>query len=248
MNYIAIAFRFLYIFLFINNIAFCQFPLTAFERNPQSSTTYQECIQFYKELAKKNKYVSIVEAGMSDVEAAIHTIIISNQKEKNYIDCKKNNKIVFPLLIVLVVPLVLLMSYYSTSVLGTLFHKTEELQKPVSISEIERPNYTLNAIIIDTDLPKFPIDYDSLVKTLNLSLTQHQKTTLLLYGESISKSNHTNITDAYKELIEKDIPILIPQKYINEYLNNRFDEYKLQLESVPKEIEKSIKIISRNNS
>ena len=94
MNYIAIAFRFLYIFLFINNIAFCQFPLTAFERNPQSSTTYQECIQFYKELAKKSKYVSIVEAGMSDVEAAIHTIIISNQKEKNYIDCKKNNKIV----------------------------------------------------------------------------------------------------------------------------------------------------------
>lgn len=158
------------------------------------------------------------------------------------IKSKKNNRIVFPLLIVLVLPLVLLMSYYSTSVLGTLFHKTEELQKPVSISEIERPSYTLNAIIIDTDLPKFPIDYDNLVKTLNLSLTQHQKTTLLLYGESISKSNHTNITDAYKELIEKDIPILIPQKYINEYLNNRFDEYKLQLESVPKEIEENINV------
>lgn len=94
MNYIAIAFRFLYIFLFAYNIAFCQFPLTAFEKNQLSSTTYEECIQFYKDVAKKSKYVNVYEAGNSDASAPIHTVIVSNQREKNYFDCKKNNKIV----------------------------------------------------------------------------------------------------------------------------------------------------------
>ncbi len=161
---------------------------------------------------------------------------------------RKNNKIVIPLLIVLSLPLAFFMSYYSISVLTTIFSTPEELPKPISISDITKPTYSLSPLVIDTDLAKFPNDYDNLVNTLDISLTQHQKTTLLLYGESISKTTHTNITDAYKELVEKNIPILIPQEYINEYLNNEFEIHKLKLESIPEEIKNEINIVKESFS
>jgi peptidoglycan/xylan/chitin deacetylase (PgdA/CDA1 family) len=91
-----------------------------------------------------------------------------------------------------------------------------------SIKEIEMPSYTVTTVGIDTDLPKFPQDYDSVLSTLNISLTQHQKTSLLLYGESIVKSDQTEISSAYTYLIEKDLPIYIPQEYINIYLDSEF--------------------------
>lgn len=63
-----------------------------------------------------------------------------------------------------------------------------------------------------------------------------------MYGESISKSKHTNITDAYKELIEKNVPILIPQEYINEYLNSEIKNYSIQLTNIPKQLDEDISI------
>ena len=156
---------------------------------------------------------------------------------------RKNNRNALLLLLVLTLPLLLFMSYYLIFVFTTLIKKpTKTKEKHISISDISRPSYNLTPLTIDTDLIIFPSDYDNIIETLGTQLTQHQKTTLLLFGETISKSNHKNITDAYKELIEKNIPILIPQEYMNEYLNKRFDEYKLQLETIPKEIGDSINI------
>lgn len=162
------------------------------------------------------------------------------------INIRKNNNIAFILLLILSLPLVFFLSYFSTSAFTNTQSSPQDKPKLISISDITKPNYSLPSLVIDTDLPKFPSDYDSLVQNLGLSLTQHQKTTLLLYGQTTTKSNHTNITDAYKDLIEKNIPIIIPQQYINEYLNIQFEEYKLILESIPQEIEEKISITKDN--
>ncbi|MDX9739423.1 MAG: polysaccharide deacetylase family protein [Candidatus Dojkabacteria bacterium] len=91
-----------------------------------------------------------------------------------------------------------------------------------SIKEIQKPSYTVTTVGKDIDLPKFPQDYDLVLSTLNISLTQHQKTTLLLHGEGIVKSDQTDISSAYAYLIEKDLPTHIPQEYINIYLDSEF--------------------------
>jgi len=155
---------------------------------------------------------------------------------------RKNNKVVFPLLLVLALPLTFFLLNYSSATLSSLVIETPNTQKPLSINDIQEPNYSFDSLVIDTDLAKFPSDYDKLLNRLKISLTQHQKTTLLLYGETMVRSNHTNITDAYKELIEKDIPILVPQEYINVYLNGQFQSYKSTLGSIPKEIEEDISV------
>lgn len=161
---------------------------------------------------------------------------------------RKNNHFAFILLLLLSLPLIFFFSYYTTSIFANIPNPPKEESKLISISDITKPNYSLTPLVIDTDLPKFPSDYDNLVNTLGISLTQHQKTTLLLYGESLSKTTQTNITDAYKELIEKNIPILIPQEYINEYLNNEFEIKKLKLESIPEEINNGISIVKESFS
>ena len=157
---------------------------------------------------------------------------------------KKNLHIPFALLLFASLPLVLFLIYFSFLNLSSLFEIPQAKQeKPISkLSDIVKPTYLLPVIQPDIDLIKLPTDYDSLVKTLKTSFTQHQKTTLLLYGESISKTKHTNITDAYKELAEKEIPILIPQEYINIYLENKFQEYKNTVGEINSEFKSSLNI------
>ncbi len=148
---------------------------------------------------------------------------------------KKNLDVPFALLLFISFPLALFMIYISFTILSTIINRESGIQqeKPKVITDIPKPSYAFTPLQIDTDLSKFPSDYDTLVESLRLTLTQHQKTTLLLYGETISKTKHTNITDAYKELIEKETPILIPQEYINQYLNDKIGEYeKMLTESV----------------
>lgn len=103
----------------------------------------------------------------------------------------------------------------------------------VKIQNIEKPRYEIPKITFDKELKKFPDDYDYLITTLQISLTQHQKMSLLLYGETESKTTHTSIKNAYEQLIEKEIPILIPSQYIQTYIDTKLDEYISQLSVAP---------------
>ena len=117
---------------------------------------------------------------------------------------------------------------------------TQEITPKPTIEDIQIPNFDIQQIYSDTDLKKFPPDYDSTLSLLKTSLSQHQKTTLLLYGQTTVKTNYTNITDAYTYLIQNNIPILIPQEYINNYMNAEFTTL-LDNEQVSEGIKEEIK-------
>jgi uncharacterized protein YbaR (Trm112 family) len=117
---------------------------------------------------------------------------------------------------------------------------TQEITPKPTIEDIQIPNFDIQQIYSDTDLKKFPPDYDSILSLLKTSLSQHQKTSLLLYGQTEVKTNYTNITDAYTYLIQNNIPILIPQEYINSYMNTEFTTL-LNNEQIPEGIKEEIK-------
>lgn len=139
---------------------------------------------------------------------------------------KFNVHLRFSLLLMISFPLTILLLYFLTYPITPLSKESHE--KISKTTNISIPSYSFSEFNTDTNLFKFPSDYDSLVNTLGISLTQHQKATLLLYGESISKTEYTNITDAYLKLLELDIPILIPAEYINEYVEKEI--YKINTE------------------
>ena len=138
---------------------------------------------------------------------------------------RENSKSSIPLRFGLLISLLLLSFTY---LLENIHSETTTVETPTvkeRVREIPKPSYTVTTTGRDINLPKFPPDYDSILSTLNISLTQHQKTTLLLYGESIVKSDQTDTTSAYAYLLEKDLPIHIPQEYINIYLDSEFTKY-----------------------
>ena len=147
-------------------------------------------------------------------------------------DSKSSILLRFGLLIFL---LLLSFSYLLENVSSNIEKQTKPVAKE-SIPKIEKPSYLLNQIQKDRDLAKFPQDYETLLNTLDISLTQHQKTALLLYGESIVKSNQTNINIAYANLIEKNLPIHIPQEYINIYIDSELTKYT---DSIPNQYKDS---------
>ncbi len=136
----------------------------------------------------------------------------------------KNTHTLFALLLVLSLPLALGIPYYiSQSISST--NNTHSLATTSTNKTILPPSYSITELVIDTDLNKFPSDYNSLLETLNISLSQHQKMTLLLYGETVVKSEHSKVSDAYRELVEKEMPVLIPQEYLNIYINGEVKRY-----------------------
>ncbi|NLZ24574.1 hypothetical protein GX888_02415, partial [Candidatus Dojkabacteria bacterium] len=136
----------------------------------------------------------------------------------------KDTHTLFALLLVLSLPLALGIPYYiSQSISST--NNTHSLATTSTNKTISSPSYSITELVIDTDLNKFPPDYDSLLETLNISLSQHQKMTLLLYGETVVKSEYSKVSDAYRELIEKEMPVLIPQEYLNIYVNGEVKRY-----------------------
>jgi len=147
---------------------------------------------------------------------------------------KKNKHITFSLLLLLSLPLAILVIYLSFNTLP--FSYTKKENTTTKISEVVKPTHSVNSLEIDTDLSKFPSDYDTLIALLDTTLTQHQKTTLLLYGESVSLSKQESITKGYEELVKKNIPILIPQEYINRYLEEEFSKYLSLIEDKDKAI------------
>jgi len=108
-----------------------------------------------------------------------------------------------------------------------------QTEKTVDLSTIEKPNYNISKISFDTNLEILPTGYDHIVNTLNISLTQHQKMSLLIYGETESKSNQKSIQEGYGELINKNIPILIPEQYLKKYIDQILESYIFQLNEVP---------------
>ncbi len=159
---------------------------------------------------------------------------------------KKNSSVSFALLFLLSASLTLLL-ICTFFVIAKDDKKTEqeisntqEITPKPTIEDIQIPNFDIQQIYSDTDLKKFPPDYDSILSLLKTSLSQHQKTSLLLYGQTEVKTNYTNITDAYTYLIQNNIPILIPQEYINSYMNTEFTTL-LNNEQIPEGIKEEIK-------
>ncbi len=74
--------------------ALAQTPLSPFEKNPAQTASYQECISFYRELAKHSKWARLVEAGSSDVSYPIHTFIISGNNDFTPSKARKSGKVV----------------------------------------------------------------------------------------------------------------------------------------------------------
>lgn len=65
---------------------------TPFEKNNNQTSTYEECIQFYKALEKKSGLVKVIEAGDSDVSLPIYTVILSSKKQFSPEKCRKAGK------------------------------------------------------------------------------------------------------------------------------------------------------------
>ncbi|MBK8954492.1 MAG: M14 family metallopeptidase [Saprospiraceae bacterium] len=53
---------------------------TPFEKNNNQTSTYIDCINFYKALEKKSGLVKVFEAGPSDVSLPIYTVVLSSKK------------------------------------------------------------------------------------------------------------------------------------------------------------------------
>ncbi len=68
VSYILILFNF--------NIGKCQSLLTPFELDSNKTATYQECIDFYKTLARKSSMIHVLSGGHSDVSFPIHIVVI----------------------------------------------------------------------------------------------------------------------------------------------------------------------------
>src|SRR4030095_5422972 len=71
-----------------------QEPLTPFEKDKLTSTTYDECISFYKQLDENSEYVKMFESGETDIGRPLHTVIISRDKYFTPDKAHKNGKVV----------------------------------------------------------------------------------------------------------------------------------------------------------
>lgn len=67
---------------------------TPYERNKLTTTTYEECIEFYNELEKKYENIKILEYGETDIGEPLHLVIVSKDKFFTPADVKKSGKIV----------------------------------------------------------------------------------------------------------------------------------------------------------
>jgi hypothetical protein len=89
--------QFILLFIIIISIPVlnCQSLITAFEKNNKTTTTYAECISFYKQLAKSSKkWIKLIEAGPSDAGYPIHLVVISNKNHNTPEKTRKAGKVV----------------------------------------------------------------------------------------------------------------------------------------------------------
>ncbi|MEP7195265.1 MAG: M14 family zinc carboxypeptidase [Saprospiraceae bacterium] len=68
--------------------------LTPFEKNPNQTATYQECISYYKLLDSKYKQLNVVVGGSSDVGDPIHLVILDENGSTDPMLIRKSNKLI----------------------------------------------------------------------------------------------------------------------------------------------------------
>ena len=87
----------LLLLLFISNFLFSQNESfqTSFEKNSNSTPTYEEVIAFYKDLAKEYDELELQEWGMTDAGYPLHTVVLSLDKVFDPVSIKDKNKRVF---------------------------------------------------------------------------------------------------------------------------------------------------------
>ncbi|MBC7586922.1 MAG: hypothetical protein H7178_01075, partial [Chitinophagaceae bacterium] len=82
-------------FVFVASLIHAQNSLTPFEKSKGSgTTTYFECIDYYKQLAAKNSTISIKIFGSTDAGYPLHLILFSNDKNFDPIKWHQQNKVV----------------------------------------------------------------------------------------------------------------------------------------------------------
>lgn len=73
-----------------------------------------------------------------------------------------------------------------------------------------------------------PDTYDSLVKDFG-DFSPHELTTYLRYSEVLKASNLQSVTEGYKYIQEKNLPLLIPQEYIDQYFLSQISDISKQV-------------------
>jgi hypothetical protein len=78
--------------LFVSFRLFSQ--VTPFEKDKLTTTTYQECIDYYFELASKSDMLKIIEYGETDIGKPLHLVIVSKNKIFDPVEIKKSGKVI----------------------------------------------------------------------------------------------------------------------------------------------------------
>jgi hypothetical protein len=68
--------------------------ITPFEKNSNTTATYQECIAYYKQLKKLYKGIDVREVGTTDAGLPLHLILINSENNFNTSSWQKQNKCV----------------------------------------------------------------------------------------------------------------------------------------------------------
>ena len=82
------------LFLLSFCFAYAQQPLTPFEKNKLTTTTYEECIAFYKELAEQSDRIKVLEYGESDIGQPVHLVVVSKDGIFDPQEIHKSGKVV----------------------------------------------------------------------------------------------------------------------------------------------------------
>lgn len=80
------------IFLLIPSFVFSQELITPFEKNKNNTTTYDECIDFYRNLDEKFTTIKMYEAGETDIGRPLHLVIISRNEISEADKLRNDNK------------------------------------------------------------------------------------------------------------------------------------------------------------
>ncbi len=68
--------------------------ITPYEKNKLTTTTYDECISFYKQLAQKFESVKMVEEGETDIGKPLHLVIVSKDKTFEPEEIRRSGKVI----------------------------------------------------------------------------------------------------------------------------------------------------------
>src|SRR3990172_10354627 len=82
------------VLLLIHGYIYSQELITPFEKDKLSSTTYDECISFYKQLDETYDEVKMTEAGETDIGRPLHVVVISKDGYFTPEEARMNGKVI----------------------------------------------------------------------------------------------------------------------------------------------------------